>query len=36
MRACPQSNDVFVDRDTGLINLTVRWGLGMRILERTA
>lgn len=34
-RGCPQSNDVFVDRDTGLIYLTDRWGLGMHILERT-
>ena len=34
-RACPQSNDCFVDRDTGLIYLSDRWGLGLHILERT-
>lgn len=34
-RGCPQSNDVFVDRDTDLIYLSDRWGLGLHILERT-
>ena len=34
-RACPQSNDVFVDRDTGLIYLSDRWGLGLHVLEFT-
>ncbi|MGI9380753.1 MAG: LVIVD repeat-containing protein [Methyloligellaceae bacterium] len=34
-RACPQSNDVFVDRETGLIYLSDRWGLGLHILELT-
>jgi len=34
-RACPQSNDVFVDRDTDLIYMSDRWGLGLHILERT-
>lgn len=35
-RCCPQSNDVFVDRETGLIYLSDRWGLGLHILELTA
>jgi hypothetical protein len=34
-RACPQSNDVFLDRETGLIYLSDRWGLGLHILEFT-
>lgn len=34
-RCCPQSNDVFVDRDTGLIYMSDRWGLGLHILEYT-
>jgi hypothetical protein len=34
-RAAPQSNDVYVDRDTGLIYLSDRWGLGLHILEYT-
>lgn len=34
-RYCPQSNDVFVDRSTGLIYLSDRWGLGLNILEYT-
>jgi hypothetical protein len=34
-RGCAQSNDVFVDRDTGLIYLSDRWGLGLHILEYT-
>jgi len=29
----PQSNDVYVDRQTGLIYLADRWGLGLHILE---
>ncbi len=32
---CPQSNDVTVDPDTGLIYLSDRWGLGLHILEFT-
>ncbi|GAB4065251.1 hypothetical protein KHC28_02345 [Ancylobacter sonchi] len=32
-RFCPQTNEVFVDRDTGLIYITDRWGLGLHILE---
>jgi len=35
-RAVPQTNDVYVDRDTGLIYISDRWGLGLHILERTA
>ncbi|MFQ5693040.1 MAG: LVIVD repeat-containing protein [Nitrospinota bacterium] len=34
-RFCPQSNDVQVDRDTGLIYVADRWGLGLHILEYT-
>ncbi len=34
-RCCPQSNDVQVDRDTGLIYMADRWGLGLHILEYT-
>jgi hypothetical protein len=34
-RAVPQSNDCFVDRDTGLIYVSDRWGLGLHILEHT-
>jgi hypothetical protein len=34
-RPCPQSNDCFVDTDTGLIYVSDRWGLGLHILERT-
>jgi hypothetical protein len=34
-RFCPQSNEVFVDRSTGLIYLSDRWGLGLHILEFT-
>ena len=34
-RACAQSNDVQVDRDTGLIYMADRWGLGLHILEYT-
>ena len=34
-RYCPQSNDVYVDRETGLIYLADRWGLGLHILEYT-
>jgi len=34
-RPCPQSNDVFMDRETGLIYLSDRWGLGLHILEYT-
>ena len=34
-RFCPQSNDVFVDRATGLIYVADRWGLGLHILEYT-
>jgi hypothetical protein len=32
---CPQSNDVFVDRQTGLIYVSDRTGLGLDILEFT-
>jgi hypothetical protein len=32
---CPQSNDVFFDRDTGLIYISDRAGLGLHILEFT-
>jgi hypothetical protein len=32
---CPQSNDVFVDRQTGLIYISDRTGLGLHILEFT-
>lgn len=32
---CPQSNDVQVDTDTGLIYMADRWGLGLHILEYT-
>ena len=32
-RAVPQSNDCFFDRDTGLIYVSDRWGLGLHILE---
>jgi len=32
-RFSPQSNDVFVDRKTGLIYISDRWGLGLHILE---
>ena len=32
---CPQSNDVFVDRATGLAYVGDRWGLGMHIVEYT-
>jgi hypothetical protein len=32
---CPQSNDVFVDRATGLIYVSDRAGLGLHILEYT-
>lgn len=32
-RFCPQSNDVFVDRETGLIYLSDRRGPGLHILE---
>ncbi len=32
-RHCPQSNDVYVDRESGLIYLADRWGLGLHILE---
>ena len=34
-RSCPQSNDVYVDRETGLIYMSDRWGLGLHILEYT-
>jgi len=34
-RFCPQSNDVFVDKKTGLIYMSDRWGLGLHILEYT-
>ncbi|SFT47667.1 hypothetical protein [Mesorhizobium sp. YR577] len=34
-RFCPQTNEVFVDRQTGLIYITDRWGLGLHILEYT-
>ena len=34
-RFCPQSNDVYVDRETGLIYMSDRWGLGLHILEYT-
>ncbi len=34
-RHCPQSNDVYVDRGSGLIYLADRWGLGLHILEFT-
>jgi hypothetical protein len=34
-RCCPQSNDVYVDRETGLIYMSDRWGLGLHILEYT-
>ncbi len=34
-RLCPQSNDVYVDRETELIYLADRWGLGLHILEFT-
>ncbi len=34
-RFVPQSNDVFVDRSTGLIYVGDRWGLGLHILEFT-
>lgn len=34
-RACPQSNDVQVDPDTGLIYMADRWGLGLHIMEYT-
>lgn len=34
-RCCPQSNDVQVDPDTGLIYMADRWGLGLHILEYT-
>jgi len=35
-RACPQSNDVQVDPETGLIYMADRWGLGLHIMEVTA
>jgi len=34
-RCCPQSNDVQVDKDTGLIYMADRWGLGLHIMEYT-
>ena len=34
-RGCPQSNDVQVDKATGLIYVADRWGLGLHILEYT-
>ena len=34
-RFCPQTNEVFVDRATGLIYISDRWGLGLHILEFT-
>ncbi|MBT3353067.1 MAG: hypothetical protein HOC91_15505 [Nitrospinaceae bacterium] len=34
-RFCPQSNDVQVDKETGLIYVADRWGLGLHILEYT-
>ena len=34
-RPYAQSNDVQVDRDTGLIYMADRWGLGLHILEYT-
>ena len=34
-RCCPQSNDVYVDKETGLIYMSDRWGLGLHILEYT-
>ena len=34
-RFAPQTNDVFVDRDTGLIYISDRWGLGLHIVEYT-
>ena len=34
-RFSPQTNEVFVDRETGLIYISDRWGLGMHILEYT-
>ena len=34
-RFCPQSNDVQVDPDTGLIYMADRWGLGLHIMEYT-
>ncbi|CAN5594726.1 hypothetical protein BH23CHL2_BH23CHL2_11780 [soil metagenome] len=32
---CPQTNDVFFDRQTGLIYISDRAGLGLHILEYT-
>ena len=32
-RFCPQTNEVFVDRETGLKYISDRWGLGLHILE---
>ncbi len=34
-RYCPQSNDVFFDRATGLAYVGDRWGLGLHIVEYT-
>ena len=34
-RGCPQSNDVQVDKATGLIYVADRWGLGLHILDYT-
>lgn len=34
-RCCPQSNDVQVDPETGLIYMADRWGLGLHVLECT-
>jgi hypothetical protein len=34
-RFVPQTNEVFCDRDTGLIYISDRWGLGLHILEYT-
>ena len=34
-RCCPQSNDVQVDKETGLVYMADRWGLGLHIIEYT-
>ncbi len=34
-RFAPQTNEVFCDRDTGLLYISDRWGLGLHIVEYT-